>query len=185
MRPARVWHTLVAGSGSFFLESGDGAMGVAVRGGERSRGLRTTGSGRIPSLMFALVLLLLFASPASGQRAATVDASVHVSPVSRLHVDARERPGSGAGDRAGVLRIQVRANHAWKVMVAVPAGREDAIWFRAQGGGAAYERLEPGAELVVARGTGGAAAVELEYRWVGSSGAASLPLRSTLAMAEP
>ncbi|MGK7312779.1 MAG: hypothetical protein ACN0LA_11130 [Candidatus Longimicrobiales bacterium M2_2A_002] len=141
------------------------------------------GRGARFPLLLAVLILLLSASTAAGQRAVTARAVVHVPTVSQLDVEpvsTAQPPVNGA--RSGMLRLHVRANHRWKVMLTASSG-VDAVWVR-RAGAARFERIEPGTTMVVARGLSGFETVALEYRCEGASSREVLPFRPTLAAAE-
>ena len=174
----------------------------------RTRGrLPGAAPGRDPcasALLFAVLALLLSASSAAAQRAVAARAVVHVPTVSQLDVEpvATPRPSttgasttgasatgasatgaSATGALAGVLRLHVRANHRWELMLTVPTG-VGAVRVR-RTGATEFERLEPGATMVVARGARGSETVALEYRCEGAASVQQgLPVRPTLAAAE-
>lgn len=143
--------------------------------------------GRIPRpgvLVLSLSILLLSASQVAAQRSATARAVVHVPTVSQLDVQpVSSSPASSSDTRTGLLRVRVRANHHWKVIVAVPAGLDEPVWVRVAGSGEGGSyRLEPGAETVIAAGDGGETEVRVEYRWdAAESDEQAVPLTYTLA----
>lgn len=138
---------------------------------------------RVFPLLLAVLILLLSASPAAAQRTVTARAVVHVPTVSQLNVEpVSMAPSSAAGARTGMVRLHVRANHRWKVMLTAPSG-VDAVWVR-QAGATRFERLVPGTTMVVARGSRGSETFALEYRCEGAPPRELLPFRPTLAAAE-
>lgn len=140
---------------------------------------------RVLAPLLALLVLLLSAAPAEAQRRATGRAVVQIPTVSQLDVQPVTTTLASSSDvRTGLLRVRVRANHEWKVVVAVPTGLDKAVWVRAVGGAATdYRRLEPGTETVIASGDRGETEIRIEYRWDdrGSAEGAALPLTYTLA----
>lgn len=160
---------------------------------DRARGrLPGAAPGRAPcvsALLVAALVSLLSASSAAAQRAVAARAVVHVPTVSQLDVEPLSVPRASApgasttGALTGMLRLHVRANHRWQVMLTAPTG-VDAVWVR-RAGATEFERIEPGATMVFARGARGSETVALEYRCEGAvSRQQGLPLRPTLAAAE-
>ncbi|MFO7893912.1 MAG: hypothetical protein R6U63_09265 [Longimicrobiales bacterium] len=145
-------------------------------GSRRGRAMRA-------STVFAPVLAVLLAGPLGAQQSATSTAVVQVPSISQLDVASHERLAAEAGEQAGVFRIRVRANHAWKVVVTAPVGIDGSVYVRAtEHGPVEYRRLDPGAETVVASGGRGEVLVEVEYRREGDAAViASAPLIYTLA----
>ena len=138
---------------------------------------------RVFPVLLAVLVLLLSASPAAAQRAVAARAVVHVPTVSQLDVEPVSTTQSSAtGARTGGVRLHVRANHRWKVMLTATSG-VDAVWVR-RVGAARFERLEPGTTMVVARGVSGSETVALEYRCEGAPSREALPFSPTLAAAE-
>lgn len=156
-------------------------------------GTRESHSGAVPvlaspaaTLLLPLLVLLLSASAVAGQRSANARATIHIPTVS--HLDVQPVPTSSwsaSEESTGTLRVRVRANHEWKVVVAVPVGLERPVWVRTvgEGGSEAYQRLEPGSEAVIATGGGGATELRVQYRWEGDEASDVPPLRATLAAA--
>lgn len=141
---------------------------------------------RAATLLLPLLVLLLSASPVAGQRSANARATIHIPTVSHLDVQPVATSSRSASDEpTGTLRVRVRANHEWKVVVAVPFGLERPVWVRTagDGGSEAYQRLEPGSEAVIAAGGGGATELRLQYLWEGDGTSDVPPLRATLAAA--
>lgn len=138
------------------------------------------------AVLVSSLALLLAVSPVTAQRTATSAAVVQIPPVSELYVESTVGvPATASEPGAGVFRIRVRANHAWKVTLGASVGAGEGVWIRATGtdGSGEYVRLEPGMETVVGTGGQGEAVLEVEYRV--ESGAAptvaALPLTYTLA----
>ena len=161
-------------------------MGLrATMCGKRST-LPGEASGRVlrASVVVAGVLgAILVATSASAQRAVSGGAFVRVPPVSQLDVETVQRTAPTATDAGvGVFRVEVRANHAWKVLLAASPGMAGEIRVRDPETGE-YRRLQAGLETVIATGDRGAVVLEVEYRWDPASPdvGASLPLTYTLA----
>lgn len=154
------------------------------RGG---RGPRRRDISPVWWLCAALVAALAWpSSPVAAQTGMAGAAFVRVPAVSQLDVE----PSGGAvvstatgAESTGVVRIRVRANQAWRVVMATAAG-EATVWVRIPGaGGGEYQRLEPGVEMVVAVGERGESVVEMAYRVEGETTASLtvLPVTYTLA----
>lgn len=146
-----------------------GASGSARRGG---RALALLGP--------VLVAALLLAGPAEAQRSSGGGAFIQVPAVAQLEVEPVAASGGETGAGSGMVRIRVRANHAWKLLVtAAPGGGAVEVRTTGPAGGATH-RLRPGSETVVATGGRGSVVIEVEYR--GDPGSEpGLPLTYTLA----
>jgi hypothetical protein len=124
----------------------------------------------------------------TAQTTATARASVRVGTVSQLDVQAYGGETTSATAetsslRTETLRLHVRANHEWKVVLGVgfDAGP---VWVCVEGT-SDCERLAPGTDAVVAAGAAGEVVEGLEVRWDASTypDIASLPMTYTLAAA--
>jgi hypothetical protein len=125
-------------------------------------------------------VLVLLAAPLSAQRAATSAVSIRIPTVSQLEVEADET-SLESGEWAGVFRIRVRANHAWKLVLTASPDLGETIRVRVGGGSSPFLALAPGEEMAVTTGHRGRTMVEVEYRREGTAPTvASLPLVYTL-----
>lgn len=154
----------------------------------RSSGLALRAPSRgwtgLPALLMAAVLAPAWAAtPCTAQRTAQSAAFVQVPSVSQLDVVSHESLAREGGTEAGVFRIRVRANHPWKVVLSAASGADGEVWVRSSTDGAgSFNRLDAGAEAVVATGGRGLTVVEIEYRReVVEGSVAALPLIYTLA----
>lgn len=139
------------------------------------------------------MLAFLACTPVVAQMTATGHATVRIGQVSELHVDAYGGTRSLAstqpsGLESQVLRVHVRANHRWKVVLAAGHDAAVPVWvYTVDSSGATHQyRVEAGAEVVVADGSAGERVVEMELRWEASAyiGAGPPPITYTLASSE-
>ncbi|MDX1675297.1 MAG: hypothetical protein R3314_10925 [Longimicrobiales bacterium] len=172
---SRVWNDGRRGvPGPVYARAGGGPAREAGRRGDRS------GAAAGLGLVVAAAVLLL-AGPAEAQRAAGVGAFVEVPAVAQLDVQPVAVSGGETGERSGLLRIRVRANHTWKLMVTAVPGA-GVVEVRSSGTGhAATHRLQPGSETSIAAGGRGSFVLEVEYRWDSGARATELPFTYTLA----
>ena len=171
---SRVWNDGRGGvPGPVYARAAGGAVREAGRREGRSRAVVGLG------LVLAAAVLLL-AGPAEAQRTSGVSAFVQVPAVAQLDVQPVAVSGGEAGVRSGLLRIRVRANHAWKLVVTAVPGA-GVVEVRSSGPrGAATHRLQPGSETPVAAGGRGSVVLEVEYRWDPGTRWTELPLTYTL-----
>lgn len=168
-----------------------------------STGLRGT---QVAMILIAAAALL--SAPLSGQYSATGSAMVVVPPVAQLDLESADPIqvrglGDGTVEAEGSVVVRVRANHAWRVLVAAPrvpaearaeggpSGGAGTIAWRATlldgGTGGEYQSLfqslSPGVSAVAAGGSRGVAVIRIDYRWTAPSEEAAygVPLTYTLA----
>ncbi len=132
----------------------------------------------------AVMFSCLVSAPLTAQVTAAGHATVQIGQVSELDVNAY----GGSGSDSEAVRVQVRANHQWKVVLAAGYEAPAPIWvYAADASGTTREyRVEAGSEVVVASGSSGERVVEMELRWEESaySSVASLPITYTLASSD-
>lgn len=138
-------------------------------------------------------MLASFAStPVVAQETATGRATVRIGQVSELDVAAYGGTLVASTEPSGmesqVFRVHVRANHRWKVVLAARYDAPAPVWvYTVDSSGATRQyRVEAGAEVVVADGSGGERVVEMELRWEASAytGAGAPPITYTLASSD-